>query len=214
MRSRVKDIAFSPPFLRCCPSSLSSPCRVWTPANTEKPVSEAIGCSGITGPQMTSVNWARDSLQGRTLTFLAAEDARSGFTDSAFSLLEDLDLLLFSFSTESGESHEGLELLLFLKESGETGGAGLAACAAAKPAAVVGSGRTGSVLVLLPLGFRAQVALVDGVILERKRRKRRYWSRADGRQQWEEEEDGSAEPVCGVYWLFSALCDPSLPSSL
>lgn len=47
------------------------------------------------------------------------EDVRSGFTDSAFSLLEDLDLLLFSFSAESGESQEGLVLLLFLNESGE-----------------------------------------------------------------------------------------------
>lgn len=84
----------------------------------------------LSGPQWTW-NWATDSLQGQRFTFLAAEDARSGFSDSAFSLLEDLDLLLFSFSTESGESHEGLELLLFLKESGETGGAGLAACGAA-----------------------------------------------------------------------------------
>lgn len=47
------------------------------------------------------------------------EDVRSGFTDSAFSLLEDLDLLLFSFSAESGESQEGLVLLLFLEESEE-----------------------------------------------------------------------------------------------
>lgn len=49
-------------------------------------------------------------------TFLPPEDVRSGFTDSAFSLLEDLDLLLFSFSAESGESLEGL----FLEESGKT----------------------------------------------------------------------------------------------
>lgn len=51
------------------------------------------------------------------LTFLPPEDVRSGFTDSAFSLLEDLDLLLFSFSADSGESQEGLVLLLFLEES-------------------------------------------------------------------------------------------------
>lgn len=55
------------------------------------------------------------------MTFLPPEDVRSGFTDSAFSLLEDLDLLLFSFSAESGESQEGLVLLLFLKESEERG---------------------------------------------------------------------------------------------
>lgn len=59
MRSRVKDIAFSPPFLHCCPSSLSSPCRVWTPANTEKQVSEAFdaddwGSVDLRGPQWTS----------------------------------------------------------------------------------------------------------------------------------------------------------------
>lgn len=36
MPSRIKDIAFSPPFLRCCPASPSSPCRVWTPADTEE----------------------------------------------------------------------------------------------------------------------------------------------------------------------------------
>lgn len=53
------------------------------------------------------------------LTFLPPEDVRSGFTDSAFSLLEDLDLLLFSFSAKSGESQEGLVLLLFLEESGK-----------------------------------------------------------------------------------------------
>lgn len=87
----------------------------------------------LRGPQWTSVDLSGPGTepQGQRFTFLAAEDARSGFSDSAFSLLEDLDLLLFSFSTESGESHEGLELLLFLKESGETGGAGLAACGAA-----------------------------------------------------------------------------------
>lgn len=123
---------------------------------------------------------------------MAAEDARSGFTDSAFSLLEDLDLLLFSFSTESGESHEGLELLLFLKESGEKGGAGLVACVAAETAALVRSGRTGSVLVLLPLGFRAHLAVVDGVVLKGKRSESRYLSPANRRQRWE-------EPVCGVY---------------
>lgn len=55
------------------------------------------------------------------MTFLPPEDVRSGFTDSAFSLLEDLDLLFFSFSAESGESQEGLMLLLFLKESEERG---------------------------------------------------------------------------------------------
>lgn len=51
------------------------------------------------------------------LTFLPPEDARSAFTDSAFSLLEDLDLLLFSFSGDTGESQEGLVLWLFLDES-------------------------------------------------------------------------------------------------
>lgn len=51
------------------------------------------------------------------LTFLPPEEVRSGFTDSAFSLLEDLGLLIFSFSAESGESQEGLVLLLFLEES-------------------------------------------------------------------------------------------------
>lgn len=76
----------------------------------------------------TSGQW-RTVSQTQKLTFLAAEDVRSGFTDSAFSLLEDLDLLLFSFSAESGESQEGLELLLFLKESGERG-LGLALCGA------------------------------------------------------------------------------------
>lgn len=64
------------------------------------------------------------------LTFLPPEDVRSGFTDSAFSLLEDLDLLLFSFSAKSGESQEGLVLLLFLEESGERGFS-LALCCAA-----------------------------------------------------------------------------------
>lgn len=53
------------------------------------------------------------------VTFLPPEDVRSGFTDSAFSLLDDLDLLLFSFSAESGESQVGLVLLLFLEESGK-----------------------------------------------------------------------------------------------
>lgn len=53
----------------------------------------------------------------RWVTFLPPEDVRSGFTDSAFSLLDDLDLFPFSFSAESGESAEGL--VLFLKESGK-----------------------------------------------------------------------------------------------
>lgn len=53
------------------------------------------------------------------LTFLPPEDVRSGFMDSAFSLLDDLDRLLFSFSTDSGESQVGLVLLPFLEESGE-----------------------------------------------------------------------------------------------
>lgn len=66
MRSCVKDIAFSPPFLHCCPSSLSSPCRVWTPANTEKQVSEAFdahdrGSVDLGGPQWTSVDPLRIS---------------------------------------------------------------------------------------------------------------------------------------------------------
>lgn len=47
------------------------------------------------------------------------EDVRSGFNDSVFSLLDDLDLLPFSFSAESGESEQGLAL--FLKESGKRG---------------------------------------------------------------------------------------------
>lgn len=53
-----------------------------------------------------------------SLTFLPPEEVRSGFTESAFSLLDDLDLLLFSFSADSGESEVGLELLLFLEASG------------------------------------------------------------------------------------------------
>lgn len=53
------------------------------------------------------------------MTFLPPEEVRSGFTDSAFSLLDDLDLLPFSFSAESGESEKGLAL--FWKESGKRG---------------------------------------------------------------------------------------------
>lgn len=39
LEDMFKDIAFSLPFLRCCPSSLSfliSPCHVWTPAAQHK----------------------------------------------------------------------------------------------------------------------------------------------------------------------------------
>lgn len=60
--------------------------------------------------------WGERAMLEVDSTFLPPEDVRSGFTDSAFSLLEDLDLLLFSFSAESGESLEGL----FLEESGKT----------------------------------------------------------------------------------------------
>lgn len=61
---------------------------------------------------------AQESARQRlSLTFLPPEDVRSGFTESAFSLLDDLDLLLFSFSADSGESQEGLVLLLFLEAS-------------------------------------------------------------------------------------------------
>lgn len=56
------------------------------------------------------------------LTFLPPEDVLSGFTESLFSLLEDLERLVFSFSADSGPSGEGLELLLFFSESaGEEG---------------------------------------------------------------------------------------------
>lgn len=94
--------------------------------STQKSVSEALsdeGSQDLRGPQNLDLEVNQRLSAGPRFTFLAAEDARSGFTDSAFSLLEDFDLLLFSFSTESGESQDGLELLLFLKESGETGGA-------------------------------------------------------------------------------------------
>lgn len=53
----------------------------------------------------------------RWVTFLPPEEVRSGFSASAFSLLDDLERLPFSLSAESGESEEGLAL--FLKESGE-----------------------------------------------------------------------------------------------
>lgn len=110
-----KDIAFSLPFLHCCPSSLSfqtSLCHVWTPAaqkETEKKVHN---------DKKVLESTAQESARQRlSLTFLPPEDVRSGFTESAFSLLDDLDLLLFSFSADSGESQEGLVLLLFLEAS-------------------------------------------------------------------------------------------------
>ena len=53
------------------------------------------------------------------LTFLPPEEVLSGFTESLFSLLEDLERLVFSFSAERGASEDGLVLLLFLQESGE-----------------------------------------------------------------------------------------------
>lgn len=52
-------------------------------------------------------------------TFLPPEEFLSGLADSPFSLLEDFDLLVFSLSAETGESEEGLALLLcLLEESG------------------------------------------------------------------------------------------------
>ena len=46
------------------------------------------------------------------------EEVLSGFTESLFSLEEDLERLVFSFSTDRGASEDGLVLLLFLQESG------------------------------------------------------------------------------------------------
>lgn len=56
------------------------------------------------------------------LTFFPPEDVLSGFTETLFSLLDDLERLVFSFSAEVGGSEDGLVLLLFLQESGERGG--------------------------------------------------------------------------------------------
>ena len=61
------------------------------------------------------------------LTFLPPEEVLSGFTESPFSLLEDLERLVFSFSAERGASEDGLVLLLFLQESGGEGGGGYGA---------------------------------------------------------------------------------------
>ena len=106
------------------------------------------------------------------------EDVRSGFTDSAFSLLDDLDLLLFSFSAESGESQEGLVLLLFLEESGKRRYCyfcffkqntllrytfwvnGYFRLVKRKP--------TGSILVLSAFGFLACLTVIDSMVLEGK----------------------------------------------
>lgn len=106
-----KDIAFSLLFLRCCLSFLSflfSLSRAWTPAAETRLGSDQ---------QERQQWWTFGYKRWRWATFLPPEDVRSGFTDSAFSLLDDLDLLPFSFSAESGESEEGLAL--FLKESGK-----------------------------------------------------------------------------------------------
>lgn len=52
------------------------------------------------------------------MTFFPPVEVRSGLTESPFSLLEDLDLLLFSFSAEGGEP-QGLSHWLFFAESEE-----------------------------------------------------------------------------------------------
>lgn len=108
-----KDIAFSLLFLRCCLSFLSfliSLSRAWTPAAETRLGSDQ---------REWQHWWMFGYKRWRWATFLPPEDVRSGFTNSAFSLLDDLDLLPFSFSAESGESEEGLAL--FLKESGKRG---------------------------------------------------------------------------------------------
>lgn len=104
------------------------------------------------------------------MTFLPPEEVRSGFSASAFSLLDDLERLPFSLSAESGESEEGLAL--FLKESG---GREVGSLAPRGGGGVLrnerfsrGDGRTGAIFVLSPFGFLARLALIDRMILEGK----------------------------------------------
>lgn len=104
----------------------------------------------------------------RWVTFLPPEEVRSGFSASAFSLLDDLERLPFSFSAESGESEEGLAL--FLKESGEERVGSLAprGDALRNERFSRGDGRTGAIFILSPFGFLARLAVIDRMILEGK----------------------------------------------
>lgn len=97
------------------------------------------------------------------LTFFPPEDVRSGFTDSPFSLLEDLDRLLFSFSADSGESLDGLTLLLFLEESARGGEADHHLAFCRFPPCV--RQLTGSVFVLSPFGVLAHLVVVEEIVL-------------------------------------------------
>lgn len=85
--------------------------------------------------------------------------------DSAFSLLDDLDRLLFSFSADSGESQVGLVLLPFLEKSG------------AKIVHFVELKRLffqnrllefgGTILILPAFGFQNHLMIVDDVVLKK-----------------------------------------------
>lgn len=112
---------------------------------------------------------ARVYKRWRWVTFLPPEDVRSGFTDSAFSLLDDLDLLPFSFSADSGDSEGGLAL--FLKESGKRSGQFSAAGCCTGWGAVLDI-RTGSIFVLFAFGFLARLALIGRMVLKGSSRER------------------------------------------